>query len=73
MVMYLCILCIYYFLIILFSKLHQDYFFRNMDVVKKHPNFRLFAAMNPSTDVGKKDLPVGIKNRFFFNYEFTCT
>ena len=48
-----------------FSKLHQDYFFRNMDVVKKHPNFRLFAAMNPSTDVGKKDLPVGIKNRFF--------
>ncbi|KAL5263839.1 hypothetical protein ACHWQZ_G005046 [Mnemiopsis leidyi] len=36
----------------------------NMDVVKKHPNFRLFAAMNPSTDVGKKELPVGIKNRF---------
>ena len=35
-----------------------------MDVVKKHPNFRLFAAMNPSTDIGKKDLPVGIKNRF---------
>ena len=34
-----------------------------MDVVKKHPNFRLFAAMNPSTDVGKRDLPVGIKNR----------
>ena len=42
----------------------KDFIFRNMDVVKKHPNFRLFAAMNPSTDIGKKDLPVGIKNRF---------
>ncbi|XP_053661924.1 midasin [Anopheles marshallii] len=32
--------------------------------VKRHPNFRIFACMNPSTDVGKKDLPVGIRNRF---------
>ncbi|ETN67266.1 midasin [Anopheles darlingi] len=32
--------------------------------VKRHPDFRIFACMNPSTDVGKKDLPVGIRNRF---------
>lgn len=32
--------------------------------VKRHPNFHLFAAMNPSTDIGKKDLPIGIRNRF---------
>ncbi|XP_054261518.1 midasin-like isoform X2 [Macrosteles quadrilineatus] len=29
-----------------------------------HPEFRLLAAMNPATDVGKKDLPPGIRNRF---------
>uniref|UniRef100_T1K3A0 Midasin n=1 Tax=Tetranychus urticae TaxID=32264 RepID=T1K3A0_TETUR len=32
--------------------------------VKKHPDFRLFACMNPSTDIGKRDLPLGIRNRF---------
>lgn len=32
--------------------------------VKRHPDFRIFACMNPSTDIGKKDLPVGIRNRF---------
>ncbi|CAG9859623.1 unnamed protein product [Phyllotreta striolata] len=32
--------------------------------VKRHPNFTLFACMNPSTDVGKKDLPAGLRNRF---------
>lgn len=32
--------------------------------VKRHPNFTLFACMNPSTDVGKKDLPPGLRNRF---------
>ncbi|XP_055690608.1 midasin [Lutzomyia longipalpis] len=32
--------------------------------VERHPAFRLFACMNPSTDIGKKDLPVGIRNRF---------
>jgi midasin len=29
-----------------------------------HPNFRVFGAMNPATDVGKRDLPVGIRSRF---------
>ncbi|PFH60869.1 hypothetical protein XA68_10182 [Ophiocordyceps unilateralis] len=29
-----------------------------------HPNFRIFGAMNPATDVGKRDLPVGIRSRF---------
>ncbi|SPO01153.1 related to midasin (AAA ATPase) [Cephalotrichum gorgonifer] len=32
--------------------------------VKAHPNFRIFGAMNPATDVGKRDLPVGIRSRF---------
>ncbi|XP_050325190.1 midasin [Bactrocera neohumeralis] len=41
--------------------------------VKRHPDFRIFACMNPNTDVGKKDLPVGIRNRFteFFVDELT--
>lgn len=32
--------------------------------VKRHPSFRIFACMNPSTDIGKKDLATGIRNRF---------
>ncbi|XP_060859886.1 midasin [Metopolophium dirhodum] len=41
--------------------------------ISRHPNFRLMAAMNPATDVGKKDLPPGIRNRFteFFVEELT--
>jgi midasin len=31
--------------------------------VERHPEFRLFACMNPATDVGKRDLPPGIRNR----------
>ncbi|XP_067386141.1 midasin isoform X2 [Emydura macquarii macquarii] len=30
----------------------------------RHPGFRLFACMNPATDVGKRNLPPGIRNRF---------
>lgn len=32
--------------------------------VVRHPNFRLFAAMNPATDAGKRDLPGPLRNRF---------
>ncbi|XP_078617566.1 midasin-like [Branchiostoma floridae x Branchiostoma japonicum] len=32
--------------------------------VTRHSNFRLFACMNPATDVGKKDLSPGIRSRF---------
>ena len=32
--------------------------------LKRHPDFRLFAAMNPATDAGKKDLPPSIRSRF---------
>ncbi|KAF2400820.1 midasin [Trichodelitschia bisporula] len=32
--------------------------------VVAHPDFRLFAAMNPATDVAKRDLPPGIRSRF---------
>lgn len=36
----------------------------NVERIVAHPNFRVFAAMNPATDVGKKDLPPGIRSRF---------
>ena len=36
-----------------------------MEPVVRHPDFRLFACMNPATDVGKKDLSPGIRNRYF--------
>lgn len=41
--------------------------------IKRHPKFRIFACMNPSTDIGKKDLATGIRNRFteFFVDEIT--
>ncbi|KAG8189752.1 hypothetical protein JTE90_012927 [Oedothorax gibbosus] len=41
--------------------------------VKRHPDFHIFACMNPATDVGKKDLPAGIRSRFteFFVEEVT--
>ena len=32
--------------------------------IRRHPDFRLFAAMNPATDAGKKDLPASIRGRF---------
>ncbi|KAK3671964.1 AAA ATPase midasin [Recurvomyces mirabilis] len=36
----------------------------NIERIEAHPEFRVFAAMNPATDVGKKDLPPGIRSRF---------
>lgn len=41
--------------------------------IVRHEKFILFACMNPSTDVGKKDLPAGLRNRFteFFVEELT--
>lgn len=33
-------------------------------VVHAHPNFRLFANMNPASDVGKRDLPSGVRALF---------
>lgn len=32
--------------------------------IMRHPNFRLFACMNPSTDVNKKDLPDSVLSHF---------
>ncbi|CAG8594552.1 11651_t:CDS:2, partial [Racocetra fulgida] len=32
--------------------------------ITRHPNFRIFACMNPATDVGKRDLPPGLRSRF---------
>ena len=38
--------------------------FRDADPIVRHDGFRLFACMNPATDVGKRDLPPGVRNRF---------
>ncbi|KAE9051941.1 Midasin [Phytophthora rubi] len=44
----------------------------DVEVIRPHPNFRLFGAMNPSTDVGKKDLPPSLRNRFTEIYVDEC-
>ncbi len=36
----------------------------DLDPIPRHSNFRLFACMNPATDVGKKDLPASLRSRF---------
>jgi len=36
----------------------------DMKKVERHPGFRIFAAMNPATDAGKKDLPPALRARF---------
>ncbi|KAJ7963223.1 Midasin [Quillaja saponaria] len=32
--------------------------------IHRHPNFRIFACMNPATDAGKRDLPFSLRSRF---------
>ncbi|XP_040935632.1 midasin isoform X2 [Gossypium hirsutum] len=32
--------------------------------INRHPNFRIFACMNPATDAGKRDLPYALRSRF---------
>jgi len=34
------------------------------EALRRHPDFRIFAAMNPATDAGKKDLPSSLRSRF---------
>ncbi|KAL3632042.1 hypothetical protein CASFOL_025026 [Castilleja foliolosa] len=36
----------------------------DIDYVNRHPNFRIFACMNPATDAGKRDLPISVRSRF---------
>ena len=36
----------------------------DLEPVRRHPDFRLFACMNPATDVGKRDLPPALRTRF---------
>ena len=40
--------------------------------VTRHPRFRVFGAMNPATDVGKRDLPAALKHRFTEVYAGEC-
>ncbi|KAH3685853.1 hypothetical protein WICPIJ_003141 [Wickerhamomyces pijperi] len=35
-----------------------------VESIQAHPDFRIFACMNPATDVGKRDLPLSIRSRF---------
>jgi midasin len=36
----------------------------NLERVMGHPSLRIFAAMNPATDAGKKDLAPGLRSKF---------
>lgn len=36
----------------------------DIDYIRRHPNFRIFACMNPATDAGKRDLPFSLRSRF---------
>ena len=38
--------------------------FRDSKPVERHFNFRLFCCMNPATDIGKRSLPLSMRNRF---------
>ena len=40
--------------------------------VERHKRFRVFGAMNPATDVGKRDLPPSLKHRFTEVYAGEC-
>ena len=54
---------------LIFDMAACDFIFcRDTEPIVRHKDFRLFACMNPATDVGKKDLPPGVRNRYhFFN------
>jgi midasin len=36
----------------------------SLEPVPRHPAFRLFASMNPATDIGKRDLPPVMRSSF---------
>jgi len=36
----------------------------NVERIYAHEDFRIFGAMNPATDIGKRDLPLGFRSRF---------
>ncbi len=36
--------------------------------IKRHPEFRIVACMNPGSDIGKKNLPLNIKSKFIETY-----
>lgn len=36
----------------------------NTERIQVHKDFRIFGAMNPATDVGKRDLPTSLRSRF---------
>jgi len=35
----------------------------DLEAIKPHPDFRIFACMNPATDVGKRDLPPALRGQ----------
>ncbi|KAI9734337.1 MAG: hypothetical protein M1834_002443 [Cirrosporium novae-zelandiae] len=36
----------------------------SVEIIKAHPDFRIFGSMNPATDAGKRDLPLSLRSRF---------
>jgi len=45
--------------------------FSDKQPIIRHKNFRLFGCMNPASDIGKRDIPIGIRNRFVFEFQKT--
>lgn len=43
----------------------------DVERVYGHPNFRIFGAMNPATDAGKRDLTPGLRSRFTEIYVYS--
>lgn len=48
----------------LFSNLPALTLVEETRTVVAHPDFRIFACMNPATDIGKRDLPASVRSRF---------
>ncbi|CAI9114384.1 OLC1v1015101C1 [Oldenlandia corymbosa var. corymbosa] len=36
----------------------------DIEYISRHPDFRIFACMNPATDAGKRELPLSLRGRF---------
>ncbi|TIC06692.1 midasin [Wallemia mellicola] len=36
----------------------------DLEAIPRHPDFRIFACMNPATDVGKRNLPQNLREKF---------
>ena len=57
-------MCVHVCVCFYLSPVHSIVLSRDYQPIVRHEDFRLFACMNPATDVGKKTLPGSIRNRY---------